>query len=204
MEWRTNSCRIVAGGVELRARLVVSQALNNEAAKATNRARAFKRGSFLSASLYASQGEEDAFGSILDATPGGNRSTQECPCWSPASIARPRNSAVSGKYRTPRRRPPLAPFRNQNKSMRTTRSPALLLRRHNTRRLPASRARRQNRRRGVLRPVQSHHQINGVIGRGQPVGFLRLTGRVLLNVEGERIVRILFHCGQHRRIDQVT
>src|SRR5437879_11851198 len=43
-------------------------------------------------------------------------------------------------------------------------------------RLPSACARWQNRRRLRLRPVQAHHQIDRVFGRGQPIRFLVGTG----------------------------
>src|SRR5205807_5111362 len=47
-------------------------------------------------------------------------------------------------------------------------------------RLPSACARWQNRRRLRLRPVQAHHQIDRVFGRGQPIRFLFGTGRFIL------------------------
>src|SRR4051812_17589180 len=63
-------------------------------------------------------------------------------------------------------------------------------------RLPGAGPRRQNRRRLGLRPVQAHHQIDGVARRGQPIGFLVGAGRVLLDVEGDRSIPIFLHVGQ--------
>jgi hypothetical protein len=50
----------------------------------------------------------------------------------------------------------------------------------------------------------AHDQVDGVVGCGQPVGFLRLAGRVLLDAQGERSVLILLHAWQHRRVDEVA
>ena len=53
-------------------------------------------------------------------------------------------------------------------------------------------------------PVQAHHQVDGVVGRGQPVGLLRLSGRVFLDIERQRAIRILLHPGKHRRVDEIA
>ena len=57
------------------------------------------------------------------------------------------------------------------------------------RRLPGAFASRQDGRRRVLGPVEAHHQIDIAVRRRQPVGFLVLAGRVLLDVERERAIR---------------
>jgi len=41
----------------------------------------------------------------------------------------------------------------------------------------------KNRWRSRLRPIQAHDQVDGVVGCGQPVGFLRLAGRVLVDIQ---------------------
>src|SRR6266478_5467802 len=79
-----------------------------------------------------------------------------------------------------------------------------LLRRHDSWGLPRSLAGRQDRRRRLLGPIQAHDQINGAVGRWQPIGFLGLARRILLDVERERAVGILLHPRKHRRIDEVA
>src|SRR5258708_2779222 len=49
-----------------------------------------------------------------------------------------------------------------------------LLRRHDSWGLPRSLACRQDRRRRLLGPIQAHDQIDGAVGRWQPIGFLGL------------------------------
>ena len=75
---------------------------------------------------------------------------------------------------------------------------------HDARWLPSAFARRQDGRWFGLRPVEAHHEIDGTVGRGEPVRFLVRTGAVFLDVEGERAVLVHLHAGQHRRIDEVA
>src|SRR5207237_909627 len=69
--------------------------------------------------------------------------------------------------------------------------------------LPGACARRQDRRCFGLRPVQPHDEINLAVRRRQPVGFLVGARRFVLDVERQRAIDVLFHVGQHRRIDQI-
>jgi len=121
---------------------------------------------------------KDAAGKSHTQSNQPDRSTQPAIDWSHRiSTSRVRSSSHRGHVLAARPRAPLA-------------------RNHDTRRLPRSLARRQDRRRRVLRPVQAQDEIDRVVGRGQPVGFLRFAGRVLLDVEGERPVRVLLHTYQ--------
>ena len=54
---------------------------------------------------------------------------------------------------------------------------------HDARRLPGAFAGRQDGRRLCLRPVETQHEIDGVVRRGQPVSFLLRAGTVLSDVE---------------------
>ena len=54
---------------------------------------------------------------------------------------------------------------------------------HDTGRLPGAFTGREDGRRLCLRPVEAHDEVDRVVRRGQPVGFLVLTGRIFLDVE---------------------
>src|SRR5271170_4614070 len=69
---------------------------------------------------------------------------------------------------------------------------------------PGAFAGRENRRRVGLRPVQAHDEVDGVVWRGQPVGFLIGAGRVFLDVDGERAVVVLFHVRHHWGVDEIA
>jgi len=44
-------------------------------------------------------------------------------------------------------------------------------------------------------PVEAHDEVDQIVRRGQPVALLVLSGRVLLDVKGERAILILLHVG---------
>ncbi|MCU1250268.1 MAG: hypothetical protein JWQ49_3297 [Edaphobacter sp.] len=74
---------------------------------------------------------------------------------------------------------------------------AALRGRNNSWGLPGAFAGPQDRRWIFLRPIGAHHQVNRVIGCGQPVGFLCFAGRVFLDVKRQRATGIFFHLRQH-------
>ena len=52
---------------------------------------------------------------------------------------------------------------------------------------------RQDRRRFSFRPIEAHYEINWTVWSWQPIRFLLLTRRILLNIERQRPVFIFFH-----------